>query len=57
MPQNDNSNDATIALHAGDAPRVLGQPVAPAPVLSTTFFTHPDAVGFSASDLKADAPH
>ena len=26
-------------------------------MLSTTYFTHPDAVGFSASDLKADAPH
>lgn len=57
MPQNDNSNDATIALHAGDAERVLGAPVAPPPVLSTTYFTHPDAAGFSASDLKADAPH
>jgi len=57
MPQNDNSHDATIGLHGGDGPRVLGQPVAPGPVLSTTFFTHPDAVGFSASDLKADAPH
>ncbi|HEY0854919.1 MAG TPA: aminotransferase class I/II-fold pyridoxal phosphate-dependent enzyme [Devosia sp.] len=57
MPQNDNSDDGTIALHAGEGRRVLGQPVAEAPVLSTTFYTHPDAVGFSASDLKADAPH
>ena len=57
MPQNDNSHDATLALHAGDGQRELGQPVAAAPVLSTTFFTHPDAVGFSASDLKDDAPH
>jgi cystathionine gamma-synthase len=57
MPQNDNSHDATIALHAGDGKRVLGAPVAAAPVLSTTYFTHPDAVGFSASDLKDDAPH
>lgn len=57
MPQNDSSNDATISLHGGDASRVLGQPVAAAPVLSTTYFTHPDAVGFSASDLKDDAPH
>ena len=57
MPQNDNSDDATIALHAGERERVLGQPVAEAPVLSTTFFTHPDAVGFSAADLKSDTPH
>ncbi len=57
MPQNDNSDDATIALHAGERGRELGQPVAEAPVLSTTFYTHPDAVGFSASDLKADTPH
>lgn len=57
MPQNDNSNDATIALHSGDGRRLVGQPVSPAPVLSTTYFTHPDAVGFSASDLKDDAPH
>jgi cystathionine beta-lyase/cystathionine gamma-synthase len=47
----------TLALHGGDGARVVGAPLAPAPVLSTTYFTHPDAVGFSASDLKADAPH
>jgi cystathionine gamma-synthase len=53
----DPAHDATTVLHAGDAPREIGQPVGAAPVLSTTYFTHPDAVGFSASDLKADAPH
>lgn len=47
----------TLALHGGDTARVVGEPLAPAPVLSTTYFTHPDAVGFSASDLQADAPH
>ena len=47
----------TLALHGGDGARVVGEPLAPAPVLSTTYFTHPDAVGFSASDLEADAPH
>lgn len=57
MSQNDNSDDATIALHAGERGRVVGQPVSPAPVLSTTYFTHPDAAGFSASDLQANAPH
>jgi cystathionine gamma-synthase len=36
---------------------VQGAAVAKPPVLSTSYFTHPDAVGFSATDLKADAPH
>jgi cystathionine gamma-synthase len=57
MPQNDNRNDATLALHAGDAERLLGAPVAMPPVLSTTYFTHPDATGFSASDLQENAPY
>lgn len=48
---------ATLLVHGGDVDPVLGAPVSPAPVLSTTYFTHPDAVGFSASDLRADAPH
>jgi cystathionine gamma-synthase/methionine-gamma-lyase len=47
----------TISIHGGEGPRALGQPVTSGPVLSTTYFTHPDAAGFSASDLKADAPH
>ncbi len=47
----------TLAIHGGDGPRVIGQPVGAAPVLATTYFTHPDAAGFSASDLTADAPH
>jgi len=50
-------NFDTISIHGGEGGRVLGAPVTPAPVLSTTYFTHPDAVGFSASDLKEDAPH
>lgn len=53
MPKNFD----TIAVHGGEGERGLGQPVTPGPVLSTTYYTHPDAVGFSASDLKADAPH
>jgi cystathionine gamma-synthase/methionine-gamma-lyase len=47
----------TLTLHGGDGARTVGEPLAPAPVLSTTYFTHPDAVGFSASDLQSDAPH
>jgi cystathionine gamma-synthase/methionine-gamma-lyase len=53
MPKNFD----TISIHGGEGERVLGQPVTPAPVLSTTYFTHPDAAGFSAADLQADAPH
>ncbi|MDP1731805.1 MAG: aminotransferase class I/II-fold pyridoxal phosphate-dependent enzyme [Devosia sp.] len=49
--------DATIAIHGGEGRRVLGQPVAAPIVTATSFFTHPDAAGFSASDLKANAPH
>jgi cystathionine gamma-synthase/methionine-gamma-lyase len=52
-----NKSFDTIAIHGGEGPRALGQPVTPAPVLSTTYYTHPDAVGFSASDLKDDTPH
>ena len=48
---------STLLLHGGDGPRTVGTPVSPAPVLSTTYYTHPDAVGFSAEDLKADTPH
>ncbi len=47
----------TLALHGGEGARVVGEPVGPSPVLSTTYFTHPDAVGFSATELGADAPH
>jgi len=48
---------ATIAIHGGEGRRKLGRPVATPITTATSFFTHPDAVGFSASDLKADAPH
>jgi cystathionine gamma-synthase/methionine-gamma-lyase len=48
---------ATLALHAGKESAVVGQPVVPPPVLSTSFYTHPDAVGFSANDLGANAPY
>lgn len=48
---------ADLALHGGDGERSIGAPVSPAPVLSTTYYAHPDAAGFSAADLAADAPH
>ena len=50
-------NDATIAIHGGEGRRGLGQPVAAPITTATSFFTHPDAIGFSASDLQAEAPH
>lgn len=56
MARNDVS-PATLAIHGAEGERVQGAAVAGPPVLSTSYFTHPDAVGFSATDLKADAPH
>ena len=52
-----HSGEATLAIHGGEGERAQGAAVAGPPVLSTSYFTHPDAVGFSATDLKADAPH
>src|SRR5262245_51672321 len=49
--------DATTAIHGGEGERVQGAAMAKPPVLSTSYYTHPDAIGFSATDLKADAPH
>lgn len=55
---NKNSpGEATIAIHGAEGERVQGAAVAKPPVLATSYFTHPDAIGFSATDLKADAPH
>lgn len=49
--------EATLAIHGGEGERVQGAAVAKPPMLATSYFTHPDAIGFSAADLKADAPH
>jgi cystathionine gamma-synthase/methionine-gamma-lyase len=48
---------ATLALHAGAGPRDIGAPASAPPVLATSYFTHPDAVGFSANDLNEASPH
>ena len=48
---------ATLTLHAGAGKRDIGAPASPPPVLATSYFTHPDAVGFSANDLGEAAPH
>jgi len=57
MSKSPSPGESTLALHAGEGRRDVGSPVSPTPVLSTSFFTHPDAVGFSASDLTDAAPH
>jgi cystathionine gamma-synthase/methionine-gamma-lyase len=49
--------EATTAIHGGEGERVQGTAMSHPPVLSTSYYTHPDAIGFSATDLKADAPH
>jgi cystathionine gamma-synthase/methionine-gamma-lyase len=51
------SRDATLSLHAGAEHREIGAPASSPPVMATSIFTHPDAVGFSANDLKEAAPH
>ncbi|CAH2598747.1 Cystathionine gamma-synthase [Rhodovastum atsumiense] len=48
---------ATCALYTGETTRGVGEPVTPGPAMSASFLTHPDAVGFSANDLGAAAPH
>lgn len=55
--QRNDSGVATTAIHGGEGSREPGAPVARPPILATSYFTHPDAVGFSATDLKANAPH
>lgn len=39
--------EATLTLHAGSGQRDIGAPASAPPVLATSYFTHPDAVGFS----------
>jgi cystathionine gamma-synthase len=51
------NHDATLTLHAGAGPREVGLPASSPPVMATSFFTRPDAVGFSANDLNEAAPH
>lgn len=57
MSDRQSNRDATLALHGGAKPAAPGAPVAPSPVLASSFHVHPDSVGFSANDLREDAPH
>lgn len=47
----------TQAIHAGTASKATGDPVLNTLSLATSFYSHPDAVGFSANDLTDKAPH
>ena len=49
--------EATKAIHGGDGPREIGAAVAKPPILSTSYFTHPDASAFSATELTENAAH
>lgn len=48
---------STIAIHAGLAEGATGEPVLSPLVLATSFHSHPDAIGFSATDRTEEAPH
>jgi cystathionine gamma-synthase/methionine-gamma-lyase len=48
---------ATAAVHAGLAPATPGEPVLSPLVPATSFYAHPDSVGFSANDLTEQASH
>jgi cystathionine gamma-synthase len=47
----------TLALHSDVMSRAIGAPVSASIVPASSFYTSPDAVGFSAADLSDDAPH
>jgi cystathionine gamma-synthase len=47
---------ATQAIHAAAPERRPGAPLTPSLVAATSFHTDPDAIGFSAADLGAEAP-
>ncbi|WP_159715731.1 trans-sulfuration enzyme family protein [Geminicoccus flavidas] len=57
MADSASLGDATLSLHGGAEDRRVGAPAAPPPVLSTSFFTHPNAVGFAAAEIDAATPH
>jgi cystathionine gamma-synthase len=48
---------ATLSLHAGSGAHSSGSAVSSTPVLSTSFYTKPGEIGFSANDLNEGAAH
>lgn len=49
--------DATRAIHEGLPERRLGEPTSISPALASSFYTHPDAVGFSSKELGEESPY
>ncbi|PKU25829.1 cystathionine gamma-synthase [Telmatospirillum siberiense] len=47
----------TQAIHGGTSAKAVGEPVLNTLSPATSFYSHPDAVGFSANDLTDKAPH
>ena len=47
----------TAALHAGAPDHVLGGPIAPPLIPSTSFYAEHGTAGFSAAELGEDAPY
>lgn len=56
MPDS-NAHLETLVLHSGSPAPNVGDPVSLPLVPSTSFYTAPDAVGFSASDMTEATPH
>lgn len=51
------STPETDAIHAAEASRKTGEPVLNLLSPATSFYSHPDAIGFSANDLSGPAPY
>jgi len=51
------SHPETDALHAAESGRKTGEPVLNLLSPATSFYSHPDAIGFSANDLSGPAPY
>lgn len=48
--------DATRAIHEGLPERRLGEPTSISPAFASSFYTHPDAAGFSSKEFEEESP-
>lgn len=48
---------STLALHGAQPRGEVGEPLSPSIVASTSFYSHPDAAGFSANERNDSAPY
>jgi len=48
---------STQALHGAATRGEVGEPLSPSVVASTSFYSHPDAAGFSANEMGESAPY